>query len=330
MGTRLSIDRCRKIADAWMQCVGDAGANPVGVMQAAGLTTKNTRNANRYRKITEDKLGIVLPSLHPKHSIRLIQQSEHAGNYHNLAPFDCVIFSDAHWWPGQDITPAHKILLQVILDINPDVIVDNGDSLDGASISRHPAMMWEELPTLADEISICQKHLAEIEQAAPGAKLFRNLGNHDLRYEAKLAQELPEFRGVKGTKFSELFPAWDHHYSLYINGNFKVKHSFKGGLYAGINNAKAAGISHCTGHDHKLSVIPWTNETGTIYGISGGMLADINAPQFHYAQDNTRDWRPGFVVVKFDGSIHYPDCVQVVTNQAGETGRGSGAFGILK
>lgn len=316
MGSRLSYEKANRFAVNWLANVGEPNISAKKIAKMSDITTKDMRTIYRYRRMTEDLLGIELPSLNPKNKT-LPQASERAGRFKQKKPFDAVFFSDAHWWPNQDKTVSHQLLLQVIEEIKPKVIVDNGDSLDGAGISRHPPMMWESVPTLVDEIENMQHHCRVIEKLAPkGCKLFRNLGNHDLRYEAKLAAMLPEFRGVKGTTFSELFPKWKHHYSLYINDNFKSKHNWKGGDYAAANNAKGSGISHLSSHLHRLIIHPHTNELGTIYGIETGMLADINAPQFHYAQDNTRNWRQGFVVVHFDGSRHYPELVEVVDNKA--------------
>ena len=53
-----------------------------------------------------------------------------------------VIFSDAHYWPGEP-TVAHTALVKVIKQLKPDLVIANGDLFDGARISRHPRAGWE-------------------------------------------------------------------------------------------------------------------------------------------------------------------------------------------
>ncbi len=53
-----------------------------------------------------------------------------------------IVFSDAHFYPD-DTTTAYKALLKFIEHFKPNIIVNNGDSFDGGSISRFPRIGWE-------------------------------------------------------------------------------------------------------------------------------------------------------------------------------------------
>ena len=118
-----------------------------------------------------------------------------------------VIFSDAHYWPGI-VTPAHVALLEVCRRLKPALVVANGDVLDGATISRHPRMGWEQRPTVAQEVETLCLRMREIEKASAGAKLIRTMGNHDSRFENYIAANAPALEGVHGTSLFDFLPNW--------------------------------------------------------------------------------------------------------------------------
>ena len=78
-----------------------------------------------------------------------------------------------------------------------------------------------------------------------------------------------------------------------------VKHRYKGGLHATHNNTASAGKTMITGHLHSAKVTPYTDYTGTRYGVDTGCIADPWGPQFEYMEDNPRNWRSGFCVLTF-------------------------------
>ena len=48
-----------------------------------------------------------------------------------------IVGSDAHYWPGI-ISTAHRAFIVAVKELNPKMVVMNGDAFDGANISRHP------------------------------------------------------------------------------------------------------------------------------------------------------------------------------------------------
>jgi hypothetical protein len=64
-----------------------------------------------------------------------------------------IVFSDAHYWPGAPST-AHRGLLRLIAELKPSLIVANGDVFDGARISRHPRIGWQQTPSVQRSGSI--------------------------------------------------------------------------------------------------------------------------------------------------------------------------------
>jgi hypothetical protein len=223
-----------------------------------------------------------------------------------------IVFSDAHYWPGEPST-AHRALVEFCKRINPVAVVCNGDAIDGSAISRHPPIGWESCPSVKEELEICQERLGEIVDASTGAEHVWLLGNHDARFETRLAQVAPEFKDIHGIHLKDHFPDWDCGWSLFINGDVVIKHRFKGGAHAPYNNTITSGLSMITGHLHSAKVTPFTDYRGTRYGVDTGCLADTYHPAFQgYCEDNSRDWRAAFCVLTFvDGTLLMPELVLV-------------------
>ena len=219
-----------------------------------------------------------------------------------------LVFSDAHFWPGIRST-AFKGLLWAIKELRPKALINNGDAFDGAAISRFPRVGWDSKPSVIDELKACEMALGEIEDAAGKAKLVWSLGNHDARFENRLANTVPEYMHVGGFKLSDHFPAWIPCWSCWPTEKVIVKHRYKGGIHATHNNTVNAGISIVTGHLHSLKVTPFADYTGNRYGVDTGTLADTNGPQFtDYLEDNPVNWRSGFAVLTFkDGQLLWPE-----------------------
>ena len=223
-----------------------------------------------------------------------------------------LVGSDAHYWPGI-VTTAHRAFVKFVQDMKPKAVVLNGDVMDGASISRHPPSGYEDRPMVVDEMNVCKERMFEIQDASKNAKLFWTMGNHDARFEGKLASSAPEFKDIKGTQLSDHFPDWLFSWSLFVNKSVMIKHRWKGGIHATHNNALQSGCTMVTGHLHSLKVTPWADYTGTRWGVDTGTLADVSGPQFLYAEDNPRNWRSGFAVLKFDeGILRWPELGHVV------------------
>lgn len=224
-----------------------------------------------------------------------------------------LIASDAHYWPG-DISPAHRAFVKACSEFQPKIVVLNGDVFDGASVSRHAPIGWEDRPTVQQELEACQERVAEIKDAAPGAKLVWTLGNHDARFESRLAQVAPEFSHVNGVHLKDHFDGdWLPCWSCWVNDEIVIKHRWKGGIHATHNNTVNSGKTMVTGHLHSLKVTPFSDYNGTRWGVDTGTLAHVYGAQFRdYMEDNPRNWRSGFAVLTvFRGELLWPEVVHV-------------------
>lgn len=262
-------------------------------------------------------------SIERRHNISLVAAKGH--RYKHLNPVEyaarrqldvqngtVLIFSDAHFWPGVRTT-AFKALLMFIRELKPKAIINNGDAFDGASISRFPRIGWDSKPSVIEELKACKERLGEIEDVANGAKLYWPLGNHDARFENRLAQNAAEYEGVAGFHLKDHFTAWTPCWSVWINNEVVVKHRLKGGIHATRNNTLNAGKTTFTGHLHQLKVTPLDDYNGTRWGVDTGTLADPGGPQFtDYLEDGFTDWRSGFAVATFhEGELLWPEVVRV-------------------
>lgn len=226
-----------------------------------------------------------------------------------------LVGSDAHYWPGPPTT-AHRAFVELAKQLKPTYIIMNGDVIDGSTISRHPPIGWEKFPTVQEEIEVAQERLSEIAHASPHSSLIWPLGNHDARYNTKLAQMVPEYKGVRGTYLRDHFPQWIPTWGVELGGKHGaiVKHRFTGGSGAAGNNALKSGRTIVTGHLHRLGLRAVTDYTGTRWGVEGGMLAEAHGPQFRgYTENNPVDWQSGFVVLEWrKGNLLTPDLVPVI------------------
>lgn len=264
------------------------------------------RNVHTRRRKIEAQHGILLKT----HSTMHVS---HAGRVDlSIDNGVVIVSSDAHYWPGFKTT-AHRALVTLCRQLQPVAIVNNGDAFDGATISRFPRPFFDEdKPSVAQELQAVSERLDELEAAAPRAQRIWCLGNHDLRFEARLAANNSEYQGVKGLHLKDHFPTWKNAWSFWINDDVEIRHRYKGGIHATHNNVMSNHHTTVTGHLHALQVKPYTDGKGIIkYGVDTGTLADIDGPQFSdYLEGRIPAWRSGFVVLTFkDGQLLFPELV---------------------
>lgn len=266
--------------------------NRVRAAELAGVQAKTARAANDARAIISD---------------------DKARFSTEIRDGIVIVASDAHYWPGEPTT-AHRALVRFCQTFKPHMVVMNGDVFDGAQAGRWPRQRWQKLPTVREELDAVRDRLSEIEAAAPGALKAWPLGNHDARFETRLSNELPQYEGVPGFTLKDHFPAWTPCWGVWINGGETViKHRWKGGIHATYQNTLQSGVTLVTGHLHSLAVRPFTDYTGTRYGVDTGTLAEPRGAQFEYTEDGPKNWRSGFVVLTFwEGKLLQPELVQVL------------------
>lgn len=221
-----------------------------------------------------------------------------------------LVASDAHYWPGEPGL-MHRALCFLGKELKPAAIILNGDVIDATSISRFPPIGWETRPSLVDEIEAAKERVFEIETACGKVRRIWTLGNHDARYERRLATVAPEYAKIHGVHLQDHFPLWEPSWSAWVNDEVVIKHRFKGGIHAPYNNTIHAGKTIVTGHLHSAKIIPFDDYNGTRYGVDTGCIADTDGPQFtDYTEDNPKNWRSAFGVFRFaEGKLLQPELV---------------------
>ena len=228
-----------------------------------------------------------------------------------------IVGSDAHYWPGI-ISTAHRAFVVAVKELNPKMVIMNGDAFDGSNISRHPRTGWEARPSVKQELEACRDRIGEIEAVAKNAKLHWTWGNHDIRWNSKLSSQVSEFEGIHGMNLADHFARWKFSTSVMVNNHTQIKHRNYNGIHAAYNATLKSGISTVNGHLHSLKVMPWTDLTGTRYGVDTGSLADVWGAQFEYTEDGTRNHRSGFAVLTFrEGKLLPPELVEVIDEDKG-------------
>ena len=271
------------------------------------------RNILRRKSNLEARYGI---TLHQKSTINkmIAKPANSARKELGIENGVVLVFSDAHFWPGIHTT-AYKGLLWAIKEFQPKAVIANGDVFDGASISRYPRHGFDSTPSVIQELKACEIALGEIEDTAKKArnnvKLVWTLGNHDARFENRLAANAPQYEFVKGFTLKDHFPTWDPCWSCWPTENVAVKHRWKGGVHATHNNTVNAGVTIVTGHLHSLKVTPFADYNGNRFGVDTGTLAEPDGPQFmNYLEDSPTNWRSGFAVLTFhEGRLLWPELV---------------------
>lgn len=282
-----------------------------GVNATARILKVGIRRVNSRRRSIESRRGILIkvnsdksPTAHLReHPARVTE---------TLKDGVVLIASDAHYWPGL-ITTAHRAFVHFCKKLNPKLVVMNGDEFDGASVSRHHPIGWEDVPSVQMELETVSERLDEVLRASNNARHIWTLGNHDARFETRLATQASEYAKVHGFHLKDHIQGWQPCWSVWINDEVVIKHRYKGGIHATHQNTVASGKTIVTGHLHSLKVTPWTDYNGTRWGVDCGTLAEPGGPQFiDYLEDNPTNWRSGFVVLTFkDGKLLDPETVRV-------------------
>ena len=285
--------------------------NPILMSKSIGMSVRNIQNRREQLRVNyqED-----METHRLEHLIKPKPDRVNLGIENGTV----IVFSDAHFWPGIRTT-AYKGLIWAIKNLdNIKAIINNGDAFDGASISRFPRIGWDSTPTLIEELKACEIALGEIEDEAKKTnhkiKLIWPLGNHDARFENRLAANAPQYEQIKGFSLKDHFPLWEPCWSTWITDSVVVKHRWKGGIHATHNNTVNAGVTMVTGHLHSLKVTPFDDYNGTRYGIDTGTLADPKGPQFeNYLENSPTNWRSGFVILTFyKGHLLWPEVIKTI------------------
>lgn len=285
----------------WRSHQGNARlvANELGVAE---------RNVMYRRRRIEERTGEPLLAVTRSPEILTVTQAWTQRVNLDMEHGTVIVFSDAHYLPGPP-SRAHRGMQKLIAELQPHMVIGNGDILEGATISRHPPLGWDGVrPKVMDELKAVTERMGETADAARRARrgvvLRRTRGNHDARFDVMLATKASEFEGVNGFRLSDHLPEWHESMSIMINAASgetptMVKHRWHNGIHATYNNLMKGGTHIVTGHLHRLKVEAWGDYRGRRYAVDTGTLAEIDHEEFAYTEDNATPWGSGFAVLTF-------------------------------
>lgn len=281
---------------------------------ATALATKyglTDRTVYARRRRVEEREGIKIST--PRYGGDVKQLDQHpAAIQLGLQEGHILVGSDSHYWPGI-VTTAHRAFVEFAREYQPKVIIKNGDETDFPTLSRFAPIGWESRPKVSDEVDAVKAMLSEIEKVSPKSRRIWPCGNHDGRFETRLATVAPEYAKIHGVHLKDHFPNWEPCWAAFVNNDTVIKHRIKGGIHATRNNTLAAGRSVVTGHLHSLKVSPISDYNGTRWGVDCGTMAEPYGPQFYnYTELSPLDWRSGFVLLTFSkGRLLWPEQIWV-------------------
>lgn len=284
------------------------------LLGAHGMAKKHgadVRGIYERRRAIEERHGVSLSAPTRGGDVQQLDRHPAAINL-GIENGEVLIGSDSHYWPGI-VSTAHRAFVEMAMDRKPKIIIKNGDETDFPSLSRHSPIGWENRPKASDEIDACKDMLSEIEKASPHSRRIWPCGNHDGRFETRLATMAPEYAKINGVHLKDHFPNWEPCWATFINKDVVVKHRLRGGMHATRNNTLNAGRTMVTGHLHSLKVTPLSDYNGTRWGVDTGTMADPYGPQFYnYTELAPLDWRSGFVLLTFvKGRLLWPEQIWV-------------------
>lgn len=241
---------------------------------------------------------------------------------------------------GDELRPIHDeraiaSALQLAKDLNPDIVVDCGDTVDFAELSRHPIDSDHFQNTLQPSLQRTHELFAEFTSVTPNAEKRVTVdSNHVKRLGDYVLRNAFPLYGVKAA--DEMYPAlsypgllkldkvgWDfiggYHNAEYeyaddlafIHGTFAVS--------GGSTASKLARANHdrniIQGHKHSMESHFHTDRRGRYFGaFVVGALCRIDGvvPSYHSAIDQFNqpvqryeNWQNGVMVIKDYGGGNY-------------------------
>lgn len=191
-----------------------------------------------------------------------------------------VAIGDTHFPYNNPVTI--RGILDFIKQTKPDVVVQMGDLYDMYSASKYPRSY--NITTPEHEMSWgrldAEKMWAGVRKAAPKAKCFQLMGNHDDRPLKRTLESTPELEHVVARYVSDLlaFPGVETvggREPLVIDGVNYEHGALKAGQHAIANNMPTV-----VGHSHVGGVI----FNGRLWELNAGWCGDIYAKCFSYVR----------------------------------------------
>lgn len=193
---------------------------------------------------------------------------------------------------------ALKRLIETAKELKPTHIVNVGDTYDMYSFSRFARSLNVLMPK--DELrkgrAMAAQMWKDLQKAAPGAKCFQVLGNHEDRIFKRIMDAAPEYESILAQPIAKLlsFPGVrtlkSSKSELEINDIIFVH----GWATTDKYHVRYFGQNVVHGHTHRASAQYLAHKGKAIFELDCGFIADLNALPLEYRETKTSQWITGF------------------------------------
>lgn len=238
----------------------------------------------------------------------VVPDSEHWGD--GIAPllqpttnelFETVVsISDIHFpYHSKQLLESTLLLMH---DINPHVVVINGDVNDFFQLSRFNQGL-ERLDDLQEEIDMGVEFRKTVRDMLPDAVIRENLGNHDERILSYIENNARSLSSLRALKPESLLGLDELDITLFGRAGHRIRPEFvfeHGHVVRGEAGASAKArltntlISGMMGHTHRMAEYPKFGYRNLTW-YEQGCLCDRNA-EYKIGETN---WQPGIAVCHF-------------------------------
>lgn len=229
-----------------------------------------------------------------------------------------MVYSDCHF--GMHDPAALVVALKVAEEFKPDIIINNGDTLDCHTLSRYKHD--PHAPSIQDERDAWYLFAEALNSVAPKADKFITVGNHDIRFKDTISEksglaDMSEF-GLDSLLYTRQLgyapicdvimfnPRGNEDYPdamMYVfHGESARSHA---GSTARYYSDMFAGGSTITGHAHRSAAYTRRVAGGVIMSYEVGSLARIS-PEYILYPNWTQSILTGYIdndTIAFDNQV---------------------------
>ena len=208
---------------------------------------------------------------------------------------DAVVIGDMHLiWPDADVVNR---IMDDIARKPPKFVIQMGDLYDFYNFSKYKKSRNLVMPKteLVTGKAMADKFWNNVKDAAPKAKKYQLIGNHDERVIKMIYEKFPEIESLFDPnslfKFDSVHTMESESDELIINDTMFIH----GYLSKPGDHAKKNGMNVVCAHSHRPGLEVMHYNGRTIYEVNAGYVSNPLAPCFKYGQQKRKNWARSYV-----------------------------------
>ena len=199
--------------------------------------------------------------------------------------------------------------------MDPDIVLLNGDMIEGSAISRHPKVPGKVMK-LQDEFNFLREMIQKLREVCPDAEIIWTAGNHGLdRLASYLTQVAPGLAGLDSMRIDKLAGLDEYGVHLAQGGSFvspegqetRITGVKLHGFYIGyhgtalgqtpyLTELRDSGLSGQSGHVHRAGMAYSTTEALGAHSWMSTPSSVVEACARSYMKKRSIAWQRGFGV----------------------------------